>query len=231
MSISFILYIIIGIVFFLFIKWTSHGKEIKKSKDCDEQSKVPIINLKITPNYQTISLKATKCDGCDLLNKDYYVVIDTLTVGGDYSENEIVELAYIKVSRTTGEIVDSFTSYVKPYRLEKSLHEQGDLDDAPSAKDVSERLRTVFEDAIVMGYDVKSDIGSILAMGYITNVQFDMRFFDLYDELEKDNKEPISKNVQTMAKRYGYVRKSDNQLLDNCYACETLYRVEHGDEY
>ncbi len=220
---SFVLYLIIGIVFLIIIMSATQGKQ--KSNGCPKHDKVPLINIRVTPNYKTVSMKAMKCDVSNLHTKDYYVVIDTLTVGGDYSENEIIELAFIKVRRTTGEIVDSFTSYVKPYRLEKLRHEQGVLDDAPYAKDVSERLKTVFEDAIVMGYDVKSEIGSVIAMGYIAKIPLDIRFFDLYDEMVRDNHETLSKNVQTMAKRYGYVKKSDNQLLDNCYACEALYRA------
>lgn len=144
---------------------------------------MPLINLKVTPCYQTVNLKAMKCDAGDLHSKEYYVIIDTHTVGGDYSENEIIELAFIKVRRTTGELLDSYTSYVKPYR--KIRQEQRELDDAPYAKDVSERLKIVFEDAIVMGYDVKSDVGSVIAMGYIAKVLLDIRFFDLYDELRK----------------------------------------------
>lgn len=225
MNESVILYIIIGISFLVIIKLVVQDNIRQKPNDNARQKKTPLINLKITPIYQTVNLKAMKCDASDLHTKDYYVVIDTLTVGGDYSENEIIELAFIKVHRTTGEIVDTFTSYVKPYRKEKLRHEQGVLDDAPYAKDVSERLKTVFEDAIVMGYDVKSEIGSVIAMGYIAKIPLDIRFFDLYDEIVKDNHETLSKNVQTMAKRYGYVKKSDNQLLDNCYACEALYRA------
>jgi DNA polymerase III epsilon subunit-like protein len=225
MSGSFVIYLIIGIVFLIIIMSAMQGKPKQKSNGCPKHDKVPLINIRVTPNYKTVSMKAMKCDVSDLHTKDYYVVIDTLTVGGDYSENEIIELAFIKVRRTTGEIVDTFTSYVKPYRKEKLRHEQGVLDDAPYAKDVSERLKTVFEDAIVMGYDVKSEIGSVIAMGYIAKIPLDIRFFDLYDEMVRDNHETLSKNVQTMAKRYGYVKKSDNQLLDNCYACEALYRA------
>jgi DNA polymerase III epsilon subunit-like protein len=225
MSVSVILYIVIGIAFLVIIKSAVQGGAKQKSNDNAIQEKVPLINLKVTPCYQTVNLKAMKCDASDLHSKEYYVIIDTLTVGGDYSENEIIELAFIKVRKTTGEILDSFTSYVKPYRLEKLRQEQRAMDDAPYAKDVSERLKVAFEDAIVMGYDVKFDIGSVVAMGYIAKVLLDIRYVDLYDELLKDNYETISKNVQTMAKYYGYVKKSDNQLLDNCYACEALYRA------
>ena len=222
---SVILYIMIGIAFFVIIKSAMQGWTKQKPKGNAQQGKVPLINLKVTPCYQTVNMKAMKCDAGDLHSKEYYVILDTLTVGGDYSENEIIELAFVKVCRTTGKIVDSFISYVKPYRLEKLRHEQGGLDDAPYAKDISERLKVAFEDAIVMGYDVKSDIGSVIAMGYIAKVQLDIIFFDLNDEMLKDSDETISKNVQTMAKRIGYVKKSDNQLLDNCYACEALYRA------
>ena len=106
---------------------------------------MPLINLKVTPCYQTVNLKAMKCDAGDLHSKEYYVIIDTHTVGGDYSENEIIELAFIKVRRTTWELLDSYTSYVKPYR--KIRQEQRELDDTPYAKDVSERLKIVFEEA------------------------------------------------------------------------------------
>ena len=162
---SVILYIMIGIAFFVIIKSAMQGWTKQEPKGNAQQGKVPLINLKVTPCYQTVNMKAMKCDAGDLHSKEYYVILDTLTVGGDYSENEIIELAFIKVRRTTGEIVDTFTSYVKPYRKEKLRHEQGVLDDAPYAKDVSERLKTVFEDAIVMGCGVQSEIGSVVAMG------------------------------------------------------------------
>ena len=55
-------------------------------------------------------------------------------------------------------------------------------------------------------------------------VALDVRMYDVYEEMDRDHREPLSIDVQQTACSFGYQKHSDNRLLDNCYACEFLFR-------
>ena len=86
------------------------------------------------------------------------------------------------------------------------------------------KLETAFADAVVIGYNMVATIGAIVAMGYIAGVPLDVRMYDVYEEMDRDYREPLSIDVQQTACSFGYQKHSDNRLLDNCYACEFLFR-------
>lgn len=180
--------------------------------------------VNVSPPCKEMSLKAYKYEFKELVKKDYYVFVDVLTIDGNYTENQIIELAYIRVNRKTGRITETYTTFVRPYRLERLHSVHGKLESAPLAKDVATKLETAFADAVVIGYNMFATIGSIVAMSYIAGVPLDVRMYDVYEEMDRDHREPLSIDVLQTACSFGYQKHSDNRLLDNCYACEFLFR-------
>lgn len=215
MNILFLL-VSLSIIFILVLIVSGQGRMTQEEK--------PQLTVTVSPTSKTVALQACKYELDDLVRKDYFVFVDVLTIDGDYSENQIIELAYIKINRKTGRITETYTTYVRPYRLENQHSVHGMLERAPLAKDVATKLKTAFADAVVIGYNMFSTIGSIVAMGYIADVPLDIRMFDVYDEMDGSNSEPFSIDVQQMAHSCGYPKHSDNLLLDNCYACEHVLR-------
>lgn len=211
-----ILSVILSIILILIFIMFGLGR---KTQDVKLQETV-----NVSPPCKEMSLKAYKYEFKELIKKDYYVFVDVLTIDGNYTENQIIELAYIRVNRKTGRITETYTTFVRPYRLERLHSVHGKLESAPLAKDVATKLETAFADAVVIGYNMFATIGSIVAMGYIAGAPLDVRMFDVYEEMDRDHREPLSIDVQQTACSFGYQKHSDNRLLDNCYACEFLLR-------
>lgn len=211
-----ILSVILSIILILIFIMFGLGR---KTQDVKLQETV-----NVSPPCKEMSLKAYKYEFKELVKKNYYVFVDVLTIDGNYTENQIIELAYIRVNRKTGRITETYTTFVRPYRLERMHSVHGKLESAPLAKDVATKLETAFADAVVIGYNMFPTIGSIVAMGYIAGVPLDVRMFDVYEEMDRGHREPLSIDVRQAACSFGYQKHSDNRLLDNCYACEFLFR-------
>ena len=192
-----ILSIILSIILILIFIMFGLGR---KTQDVKLQETV-----NVSPPCKEMSLKAYKYEFKELVKKDYYVFVDVLTIDGNYTENQIIELAYIRINRKTGRITETYTTFVRPYRLERLHSVHGKLESAPLAKDVATKLETAFADAVVIGYNMFPTIGSIVAMGYIAGVPLDVRMFDVYEEMDRFE-ESISLTDKTIRNILSYHR-------------------------
>ena len=96
---------------------------------------------------------------------DSYVVLDIETTGLNPKENEIIELSALRVENDR--IVEEFSTLVKPsgtispYITHLTGISQSMTENAPDIKTAIKRFADFCSDSIIMGHNVKFDIGFI----------------------------------------------------------------------
>lgn len=96
---------------------------------------------------------------------DSYVVMDIETTGLNPKENEIIELSVLRVENDR--IVEEFSTLVKPsgtispYITRLTGISQSMTENAPDIKTAIKRFADFCSDSIIMGHNVKFDIGFI----------------------------------------------------------------------
>ena len=159
---------------------------------------------------------------------DNYVVIDIETTGLDPSQDEIIELAALKICN--GEISDSFQSLVHP-RTEVSEFvtsltgiTNDMLVDAPCIENILSAFKSFIGENIVVGHNVHFDINFIYdnSMKYLGE-PFENDFVDTLRVSRKYVHDIPNHKLSTLVKHFQIQNDNAHRALSDCEATNRLY--------
>lgn len=158
-----------------------------------------------------------------------YIVLDVETTGLSYIDNEIIQIAILHCKNN--EIIDKFVSYVKPSfdKLTPTITKltgitQNDLKNAPSFKDIADKIYHLTKNKLIVAHNAKFDMGFICQafkrIGYQKDVQ--LIAFDTLRCARKYIPNLDDYKLTTLKKFLKIIVRSHDALND-CLVTQKLY--------
>lgn len=159
-----------------------------------------------------------------------YVVVDTETTGLSAEQNEIIEIAAIKVKDCI--IVDQFSTLVKPHgtissRITKITGITNEMvSDAPSFDEITADFLSFIEDMPIVGHNVSFDLKFINCS--LQRIGFDFLSNETFDTLSLARKafpEMENHKLQTLAEELSIDSGTAHRALADCHTTQQLLEL------
>lgn len=162
-------------------------------------------------------------------HKDNVIVFDVESTGTDVTEDEIIQIAAVKIN-SKGEIIDSFEKFLKNTKsVESSYKVHGFSDDFLSEKGedkkkVLEEFIEFSKDSIIVGHNVQYDINiltSELSRNSLEGPKF-KSFYDTLDIYRRFHTKLQNYKLETLSKIFNTENKPSHDAMDDILATKDL---------
>ncbi|NDK10068.1 DEAD/DEAH box helicase [Candidatus Gracilibacteria bacterium] len=156
-----------------------------------------------------------------------FIVLDLETTGLLAKEDEIIEIACVKIDRKTFLEVDRFSSFVKSKKEIPEFISQitnifsEDISNAPEFKDIIDDVQNFIEGYPIIGHNIQFDIGFLESHGVNVSKNPSIDTFFLANFLCSDEK---SLNLGYLCEVLGIELQNAHRALDDTLATAELFR-------
>lgn len=159
---------------------------------------------------------------------DNIVIFDVESTGVDVIEDEIIQIAAIKINGK-GEVIETFEKFLKPKKsvgLSSKVH--GFTDEylqnfGESKKKVLLEFREFIKDTLIVGHNVNYDV-SILSSEFSRNNidALDIKYYDTLDIYRRFHPNLINHKLETLSKEFDTQHKPTHDAMDDILATKEL---------
>ena len=162
-------------------------------------------------------------------NNNNIIVFDVESTGIDVTEDEIIQIAAIKVNKN-GEIIERFEKFLRNNKSVKDsvqVHGYSDeflLKNGEDKKEVLEKFLHFSKDSVVVGHNVQYDINilnSELSRNNLNNVNL-KGFYDTLDIYRRFYPNLINHKLETLSKLFETEHKPSHDAMDDIIATSEL---------
>lgn len=161
------------------------------------------------------------------------VILDIETNGLDPYKDEIIEIGAVKITENSEEYFQSLIKINQPLKENISKLtgiKQEDLDfNGQALEDVLEDLRDFIQDSVLVGYNIKFDIGFLNQNLKEKNMPtIRAKQYDLLDYIKGQNLQTRDYKLETVAKSYKIEEKASHRALDDAIMTYRIARKVNG---
>ena len=162
-------------------------------------------------------------------NNNNIIVFDVESTGIDVTEDEIIQIAAIKINKN-GEIIERFEKFLRNNKSVKDsvqVHGYSDeflLKNGEDKKEVLEKFLHFSKDSVVVGHNVQYDINilnSELSRNNLNNVNL-KGFYDTLDIYRRFYPNLINHKLETLSKLFETEHKPSHDAMDDIIATSEL---------
>jgi len=157
-----------------------------------------------------------------------YVVIDLETTWLDSSSDEIIEIACVKIDRSSCEEIDRYHSFVKPDKDIPELISQitnifaSDVENAPRFSDIQDEVEDFIDGLPIIGHNISFDTRFLEKNGVDIRNSPTIDTFFLANFLCFDEK---SLNLWYLCESFGIILENAHRAIDDTLATAKLFKA------